>query len=92
MTKPYTVAALAERWDCSTSHVYDLIGKGRLRFFTLGGRRYRIPADEVDRWESAGGDTRSESTTSGSSTAGPSSGGKMAASVSAESLAIQALK
>ncbi len=52
MTSPYSVASLAERWDCSRQHVLDLIRAGELMAFRLGARLYRVEADEVARWES----------------------------------------
>ena len=47
----FTVASLAKRWGCSEVHVRNLINKGELRSFRLGGKLIRIPADEVARWE-----------------------------------------
>ena len=49
--RPYTVATLAERWQCSDQHIRDLIHKGELSCFRAG-RLIRIPASEVERFES----------------------------------------
>src|SRR3989344_2259651 len=48
--KPYTPETLAERWDCSPSHIRNLIDRGDLRSFRLG-RLIRIPPEEVTRIE-----------------------------------------
>ena len=53
---PFSVRTLAERWDCSERHIYNMIGDGRLASFKAGGRLVRIAAEEVARWESGGGD------------------------------------
>jgi excisionase family DNA binding protein len=53
--RPYTVALLAERWQCSPESIYALIRKGELKAFTIGGKLWRIRADVVDLWE--GGQT-----------------------------------
>ena len=50
-SRPFTVAALAERWQCLRQHVHDLINSGKIACFRLG-RLIRIPADEVERIES----------------------------------------
>ena len=79
MTKrPYTVARLAEHWDCSDQHIYDEIAAGRIHCFRIG-RLIRIPASEVERIE--GGlecktcdeaSTEASSAPSGQRAAGPS--------------------
>lgn len=51
MGKVYSVASLAEHWDCGTDTVYSLIRAGDLRAFKLGGKLLRIRADEVERFE-----------------------------------------
>lgn len=50
--KPYTAAKLAERWSVSESTIYEMLKDGRLQGFRLGGRLWRISADEVARQES----------------------------------------
>lgn len=53
MTRAYTVSALADRWQCSEQHVYNLIKSGALTTFQIGTRRgTRISEDEITRWES----------------------------------------
>lgn len=48
----YTVKGLAEKWECSPKHVYNLIHSGHLRCFSIGTRRgTRISDKEVERWE-----------------------------------------
>jgi excisionase family DNA binding protein len=48
--RPYSVAQLAERWDCSEGLVRKLIRRGVLASFRLGTLT-RIPAAEVARFE-----------------------------------------
>lgn len=48
--RPYSVAQLAERWDCSDSMVRKLIAQGRLQTFRIGAL-IRISAAEVERFE-----------------------------------------
>lgn len=47
----YSVASLAEHWDCGTDTVYALVRSGELPAFKLGGKLLRIRADEVERYE-----------------------------------------
>ena len=47
----YTPETLAERWHCSPRHVRNLTKRGELRFFKLGGKLLRIPADAVEEYE-----------------------------------------
>lgn len=58
----FTVAKLAERWECSRTAVYALIRSGKIRTFSIGDperdgnerRRMsglRITLEEVERWE-----------------------------------------
>jgi excisionase family DNA binding protein len=46
----FTVASLADRWECSTSLVRKLIANGELSSFRLG-TLIRISAEEVGRFE-----------------------------------------
>src|SRR5215831_5240929 len=69
--QPYTVRSLAERWQCSESHVYNLINRGELAAKRLG-KLIRIPAaavarfEEIDSWpDCANSDGRPLSTSSG---------------------------
>jgi excisionase family DNA binding protein len=48
----YRVAGLAERWECSDSHIYGLIRSGQLKAFNIG-KLVRISAAEVARVENA---------------------------------------
>lgn len=48
--RPYSVAQLAARWDCSDSMVRKLIAQGRLQTFRIGVL-IRISAAEVERYE-----------------------------------------
>lgn len=47
----YSVASLAAHWGCGTDTVYSLIHSGDLKAFKLGGKLFRIRADEVERFE-----------------------------------------
>lgn len=49
--RPYTPETLAERWGCSGRHVRNLLERGELRFFRLGAKLIRIPADAVREYE-----------------------------------------
>src|SRR5438874_1829945 len=69
--RPYTVRTLAERWECSESHVYNLIQRGELAAKRLG-KLIRIPAaavarfEEIDTWpDCANSDGPRPSTSSG---------------------------
>ncbi len=47
---PYSVARLAERWECSERLIYKLIERGDLQCFRPGSL-IRISAAEVERFE-----------------------------------------
>lgn len=51
MGSVFSVASLAEHWGCGTDTVYSLIRGGELQAFRLGGKLWRIRADEVERFE-----------------------------------------
>src|SRR2546423_13533497 len=51
VTRAYTPAALALRWQCSERHVRNLVAKGKLRAFRLGGKLLRIPVEAVEEME-----------------------------------------
>jgi len=51
MPAVFSVATLAERWECGTDTVYSLIRSGDLHAFKLGGKLLRIRHDEVERFE-----------------------------------------
>ena len=48
--RPFTVPALAVRWECSEGLIRKMIERGQLRSFRIGVL-IRIPADEVERIE-----------------------------------------
>jgi excisionase family DNA binding protein len=50
MSRAYTVASLAEEWECSEGVIRKAIAEGRLGHFRIGNL-IRIPADEVRRFE-----------------------------------------
>jgi excisionase family DNA binding protein len=51
MRRPFSVKTLAERWECSESHIRKAIAAGELRAFGIGGKLVRIAAEEVARIE-----------------------------------------
>lgn len=51
LSRPYTIAKLAERWRCSEHHVRQLIASGELRAFRIGAKLWRVPAAEVEDFE-----------------------------------------
>src|SRR5580700_3863149 len=51
VTRAYTPAALALRWQCSERHVRNLVAKGKLRAFRLGEKLLRIPVEAVEEME-----------------------------------------
>ena len=48
--KPFSTETLAERWDCSTQHIRDLVNSGDLPAIRIG-RLIRIPARIVEEYE-----------------------------------------
>ena len=48
--RAYTVASLAQEWECSEGVIRKLIREGQLRHFRIASL-IRIPADEVQRFE-----------------------------------------
>jgi excisionase family DNA binding protein len=53
--RPFSPKKLAEHWHCSERHVRNLIARGEIRSFRLGGKLLRIAWEEVDRFEREGG-------------------------------------
>lgn len=51
----YTPTTLAERWECSESHVRNMIAAGALPSFRLGGKLLRIRAEDVEAYECRNG-------------------------------------
>lgn len=49
--RPMRPHQVAERWGCSEQHVRNLIKRGELGHFRLGGRLLRIPASAVEEYE-----------------------------------------
>ena len=49
--QPFTPETLADRWQCSASHIRKMIGRGELRHFRVGGMLLRIPARVVEEVE-----------------------------------------
>jgi excisionase family DNA binding protein len=47
----YTPETLADRWQCSASHVRQMIARGDLPTLRLGGKLLRITADAVRVYE-----------------------------------------
>lgn len=50
MNEPYTIKALAQRWQVHYSTIYRLIQSGKLKTFKVGDQ-VRITAEEVRRFE-----------------------------------------
>lgn len=51
MEEVFTPATLAKRWDCSERHIRNLISKGQLGHFKLGGKLMRIRESDVEKFE-----------------------------------------
>ncbi len=49
----FTPLTLAKRWECSPKHVRNLINKGQLPSFKLGGKLFRIRTADVLAYEDA---------------------------------------
>ena len=66
-------AKLAERWLCSERHIRNLIDRGELPAFRLGGKLYRIRTEDVEVFECQGGASQgSEGNTASPGTTQPS--------------------
>jgi excisionase family DNA binding protein len=78
VSPPLTVEELAKRWQCTREAIYILLKRkvNPLPAFRVGGKLWRIRADDVLRWEKGGENTRSDDITSSSSRAKPSSSGE----------------
>ncbi|WP_197430721.1 helix-turn-helix domain-containing protein [Methylobacterium sp. CCH5-D2] len=44
---------VAERWGCSEQHVRNMVNRGQLGHFRLGGKLLRIPLSAVEEVEQA---------------------------------------
>lgn len=53
LPRVFTPRTLAERWHCSERHVRNMIDRGEIRYFRLGGKLLRIPAESVNEAESS---------------------------------------
>lgn len=51
----YTPATLAKKWACSERHVRNMIDRGELPAFRLGGKLLRIRAEDVEAFECQNG-------------------------------------
>ena len=51
MSQNYTIAELAERWQCSQSKLRQMIKANRIRAWRVDGWTWRISRDEVERHE-----------------------------------------
>lgn len=54
--RPFTPRELAERWQCSDQHVYNLVRDGTLPAIRLG-KLIRIPAQAVEAFECVSSNT-----------------------------------
>ena len=81
--KPFTPDTLAKRWGCSATKVRQMIKEGELAGFRLG-KLIRIPAIEVQRFESELTAAATAAATSSSDTAGSSLSRSAAARIAAD--------
>src|SRR5262245_55231983 len=51
MTRALTPRQVADRWQCSERHVYNMIPAGALPSFRLGGKLLRIRGEDVEAFE-----------------------------------------
>lgn len=52
--RPFTPKKLAERWLCSERHVRNMLQRGDIPYFRLGGKLIRIKFRDVEEFEKAG--------------------------------------
>ncbi|PWL17438.1 hypothetical protein DKP76_11715 [Falsochrobactrum shanghaiense] len=52
----YTPTTLAKRWDCSERHIRNMIDRGELPAFRLGGKLLRIRGEDVEALECQNGE------------------------------------
>ncbi len=57
MPQVFSVATLAEHWQCGTDTIYTLVRSGALPHFKLGGKLIRIRGEDVERYETRGADS-----------------------------------
>lgn len=65
----YTPHDLSERWQCSERHVRNLLSRGELQFFRLGGKLVRISQSAVEAFERGQGSELSSTEGNSPSTA-----------------------
>ncbi|MGR9130822.1 helix-turn-helix domain-containing protein [Rhizobium leguminosarum] len=53
----FTPAKLAQRWECSERHIRNLISRGELPYFRVGGKLLRIRQEDVEKFECQSGDS-----------------------------------
>lgn len=53
--KVLTPAMLAERWQCSERHIRNLVDRGEIPSFRLGGKLIRIKVTDIEDFENRGG-------------------------------------
>jgi excisionase family DNA binding protein len=58
MGNVYTPKTLADRWECSERHVRNLIERGALPSFRLGGKLLRIRTTDVETFECQNGESK----------------------------------
>jgi excisionase family DNA binding protein len=73
----YTLKTLAQRWDCSERNVRNILNRGELRFFRLGGTLIRVPGEAVEEYERC--HTQSDATGEGSASSTTGTGRDTAA-------------
>lgn len=52
--RPFSIRTLAERMNCSESHIRKLIASGHIQAFSIGGKLLRISAAGVRKLETQG--------------------------------------
>lgn len=53
--KALTPAMLAARWQCSERHIRNLVDRGEIPSFRLGGKLIRIKITDIEDFENRGG-------------------------------------
>jgi excisionase family DNA binding protein len=53
--KVYTPRTLAKRWECSQATIYNMIERGDLAAFKVGGKLLRIKAEDAEAFEQRAG-------------------------------------
>lgn len=51
MPNVFTAESLAEYWGCSSKNIRNLVARGELRHFKLGGKLLRISKEHVETYE-----------------------------------------